>query len=224
MTFTPVTVRLTAAVPAHNDSGWLVAARVSRFKCHRREVRHTRRFGQRYSIQIWTRRTWMPLHRAAFVPHPSTRQRAPQCDCPNRDRAVSTHHGRDAAAIFTTGWTSSNTTPCNSTTTTTTLLFTPYITLYLPPCLPRTQHRRTHILLQHGLPPVCPVFVFKKTKSEVGGCILKTTPPPGERTTDRAQNKGRTEQSQVQRHSAEEAGCDSSMGGCTSPDHSGCCH
>ena len=39
----------------------------------------------------------------------------------------------------------------------------------------------------------------------------KTTHTPG-RTADRTQNKGRTEQSQVQRHSAEEAGRDSSMG------------
>ena len=41
---------------------------------------------------------------------------------------------------------------------------------------------------------------------------MKENTHPGERTTDRAQNKGRTEQSKVQGHSAEEAGRDSSMG------------
>ena len=46
------------------------------------------------------------------------------------------------------------------------------------------------------------LLIYKKT----------THTPRGERITDRAQNKGRTEQSQVQRHSAEEAGRDSSMG------------
>ena len=54
--------------------------------------------------------------------------------------------------------------------------------------------------------------LFYTPLGEKWGKTLDSFTHTGERTTDRAQNKGRTEQSKVQGHSVEEAGRDSSMG------------